>query len=67
MYLHTAFFFVVFIHLCFYDQKGRKDAAARAQAGRAFKREALRRRWQPDPDIIVTQATLAKIFDELDA
>ena len=37
------------------------------QAGRAFKREALRRgQWQSDPDIMITQVTLAKIFDELD-
>ena len=51
-YLHTAYFFrcistkdksIWFLWL----KKGRKDVAVRAQAGRAFKREALRRRqWQ---------------------
>ena len=45
-------------------KKGRKDAAARSQAGRTFKREAVRRQQlQSDPDIMITQATLAKIFD----
>ena len=36
-------------------KKGRKDAAARSQAGHTFKREALRRQQlQSDPDIMIT-------------
>ena len=45
-------------------KKGRKDAAARSQAGRTFKREAVQRQQlQSDSYIMITQATLAKIFD----